>query len=149
MKCIALHFPLIWKLALYLSFALSWVTGITWFILHKRVRIEGEFGPEHSTREPVLIKIHGGSAMLMMVFYGYLLATHVSVGLRSKRNRALSLTLVAALAFMILTAYGLYYVGGEKFRELISLAHLIVGCSLPFILALHIWQGHSREIKTW
>lgn len=142
MKRIALHFPRLAKAALYLAFVTSWLTGTAWFTLHQWVRIEGEFGEEHSAWEPLLIKIHGGSAMFMMVFYGYLLASHVPTGLRSKRNRFLGLTLTYGIAFMILTAYGLYYIGGESFRTLVSWAHLTVGFLLPLVLALHVWSGH-------
>ncbi len=123
------------------------MTGTLWFSLHHRVRIEGDFGEQHSAWEPVLIKIHGGSAMVMMVFYGYLLASHVPTGLRSKRNRLLGLTLTYGIAFMILTAYGLYYIGGESFRSLVSWAHLAVGFCLPFVLTLHVWSGHRSASR--
>lgn len=146
MKRIALHFPRIAKAALYLAFVTSWLTGTAWFTLHQWLRIEGEFGEEQSAWEPVLIKIHGGSAMVMMVFYGYLLASHVPTGLRSKRNRLFGLTLTYGVAFMILTAYGLYYIGGESFRSLVSWAHLSVGFLLPFVLALHVWSGHRSRL---
>ena len=150
MKRIGLHFPKLSKLGLWLLFLLSWSTGTTWFILHQWVRIAGEFGEEHSTWEPVLIRIHGGSAMLIMVYYGYLLGTHVTVGLRARRNRLLGLMLVTVVGFQIVTAYGLYYIGGEDFRQVVSWAHLGVGFSLPFLLAIHIALGHrsgKREMR--
>ncbi|MGC3992220.1 MAG: hypothetical protein QM796_21500 [Chthoniobacteraceae bacterium] len=142
MKRIALHFPRLWKALLYLAFTLSWVTGSLWFYLHRWVRIQGDFGDEPSPWEHTLRQIHGGAAMLMMVFFGYLLASHVPAGLRSQRNRLFGLILVYALAFMIVTAYGLYYIGGDSFREIVSWAHLITGFALPLILILHIWSGH-------
>jgi hypothetical protein len=145
LKRIALHFPRIWKAALYAVLATSWLTGTTWFALHRWVRIEGDFGEEHSPWEPVLLKIHGASAMLMMVYFGYLLATHVPIGLRSKRNRLLGRTLVYAIGFMIVTAYGLYYLGGEGFRDVVSWAHTAVGFSLPFVLGLHVALGHRSS----
>src|SRR4029079_10963143 len=89
--------------------------------------------------------IHGASAMLMMIYFGYLLATHVSVGLRSKRNRVLGLTLVYAIGFMIVTAYGLYYLGSEGVRQVVSWAHTAVGFSLPLVLGLHVAMGHRSN----
>ncbi len=145
MKRISLRFPRAYKLALWGAFLLSWLTGTAWFILHRWVRIEGEFGEEHSSWEPLLMKIHGGSAMIMMIYYGYLLASHVPVGLRSRRNRALGLTLAYALGFQIITAYFLYYIGGDQFRSVVSWAHISVGFSLPFVLALHIRIGHRER----
>jgi hypothetical protein len=147
MKRIALHFPRVWKAALYGVFGTSWCTGLSWFVLHRWVRVEGEFGEEPSAWEPVLLKVHGASAMLVMIFYGYLLATHVPIGLRSKRNRALGLTLAYAIGFMIVTAYGLYYLGGEGFRSLVSWAHLSVGAALPLILGLHVFTGHRSRVR--
>lgn len=144
MKRIALHFPRLWKAALYAVIATSWLTGSYWFYLHRWVRIEGEFGEEHSPWEPTLLKVHGASAMLIMVFYGYLLGTHIPTGLRSRRNKLLGLTLVYAIGFMIVTAYGLYYIGGEEFRSVVSWAHLGVGFLLPFVLGLHVAVGHRR-----
>lgn len=142
MKRIALHFPRLWKSALFLVLALSWLSGIAWFSLHRWVRTEGEFGEEHSPWEPVLLKIHGASAMLVMVYFGYLLASHVPVGLRARRNRGLGLTLVYAIAFMIVSSYGLYYIGNEGFRSMVSWAHLAVGFLLPLVLMLHVIRGH-------
>lgn len=147
MKRIALRFPRPFKLALWGAFCLSWITGVSWFVLHRWFRVEGEFGEEHSAWEPLLMKIHGGAAMLMMIYFGYLLASHVPVGLRSRRNRALGLALLSALGFMIVTAYGLYYIGGEGFHSVISWAHLGVGFCLPFLLALHIVAGHKGSLK--
>lgn len=145
MKRIALHFPKTWKAALYGCLLLSWLTGAGWYSLHRWVRIEGEFGEEHSPWEQTLLKVHGAAAMIMMIYFGYLLASHVPTGWRSRRNRTAGIALLGALGFMIVTAYGLYYAGGESFREYLSLAHLIVGLSLPLLIGWHVWVGHSTS----
>lgn len=147
MKRIGLHFPRLYKAALWLLLLLSWSTGIAWFILHRWVLVQGDFGEEHSAWEPVLIRIHAACAMLIMVYFGYLLGTHVTVGLRARRNRAMGIALLVILGFQILTAYGLYYVGGEDFRPLISWAHLMTGFSLPILLAIHVALGHRSAKK--
>jgi hypothetical protein len=82
----------------------------------------------------------------MMIAYGYLLATHVPAGLRSRRQRALGLALVSAQGFLIVTAYGLYYISGERFREWVSYAHALTGFLFPALLAWHIFSG-ARERK--
>ena len=147
MKRVGLHFPRLLKAALWLLLLGSWGTGTAWFILHRWFLVKGEFGDEHSAWEPVLIRIHAACAMLIMIYFGYLLATHITVGWRARRNRFFGLLLVAIIGFQIVTAYGLYYVGGEDFRPLISWAHLCAGFSLPFLLAIHIMLGH-RTAKT-
>ncbi len=144
MKRIALHFPRLWKAALYALIATSWLTGSIWFYLHRWVRIEGDFGEEHSTWEPALLKIHGASAMLITIYFGYLLASHIPTGLRSKRNRVMGWALLVSVAFLIVTSYGLYYIGGEQFRNVVSWAHLSVGLALPIVLGLHVAVGHRR-----
>src|SRR4051812_37241358 len=137
MKRIGLHFPKASKLGLWLLILLSWGTGSGWFYMNRWVRVESEFGEEHSPWETVLRDIHGGSAMLVMIYFGYLLGTHVTVGLRAKRNRFFGILLLSVISFQIVTAYGLYYIGGEDFRAMVSWAHLCVGFSLPFLLAIH------------
>jgi hypothetical protein len=49
-------------------------------------------GPPFDAEQKAIIKIHGGSTTVLMVFYGCLLASPVQTGLRSKRNRFLGLT---------------------------------------------------------
>jgi hypothetical protein len=58
--------------------------------------------------EALVIQWDGAAAFIMMISYGFLLGTHVPAGLRSKRQRAVGLGLVAAQGALILTAYGLY-----------------------------------------
>ena len=147
MKRIALHFPLLFKALLYALLATSFATGTLWFALHRWVRIAGDFGDEPSAWEPVLLKIHGASAMCAMIFFGYVLATHVAVAMRTRRNRVLGFALVAALCFQIGTGWGLFYFGGETLRAVTSWAHLGTGLTLPAVLAAHIVWGRSHRLK--
>ncbi len=125
--------------------ALSWVTGVTFFVLNRWVEIEGEFGPEKHPAQATFLKVHGAAAFLMMIGYGYLLATHIPAGYKSQRQRVLGLSLVAAQGFLILTAYGLYYIGGADFRALVGYAHASVGFIFPLLLAAHIVTGKTRK----
>ncbi len=141
MARVNLKIPWHYRTWLFLFILVSWVTGVTFFILNRWVEIEGEFGPEKHPAQATFLKVHGAAAFLMMITYGYLLATHVPAGYRSKRQRVLGLSLVAAQGFLILTAYGLYYVGGEDFHVLIGYAHASVGFLFPFLLVTHIVTG--------
>ena len=138
-----------YRACLFAFIMLSWVTGVTFFILNRWVMIEGEFGPEKHPAQANFLKVHGASAFLMMISYGYLLATHIPAGYKSKRQRIIGLSLVAAQGFLIISAYGLYYVGGDQFHELISYAHSSVGFIFPFLLATHIVSGmKKRSLKS-
>ena len=145
MARVTLKIPWRYRTLLFLAILLSWVTGVAFFSLNEWVEIEGKFGPEKHPAQAIFLKIHGASAFLMMIGYGYMLATHIPAGYRSKRQRILGLSLVAAQAFLIVTAYGLYYVGGAEFHALIGYAHAAVGFSFPFVLGVHIVTGRRHR----
>ena len=145
MNRIALHFPRWAKAVLYGNILLSLATGSLWFVLHRWFQIEGDFGPEKQPLEPWLMKAHGASAFLILIGFGYLLASHIHIGWRSKRNRALGIALLSTLVLLVLTGYLLYYASGEGLRESVSWAHLALGLSLPVTLGLHVWWGHRRR----
>lgn len=144
MARINLKIPWSYRIWLFAFILLSWVTGVTFFILNRWVEIEGEFGLEKHPVQATFLKVHGAAAFLMMISYGYLLATHVPAGYRSRRQRILGLSLVSAQGFLIVTAYGLYYVGGADFRAFIGYAHASVGFIFPFLLVMHIISGKRK-----
>ncbi|MGJ8675991.1 MAG: hypothetical protein ACSHX0_00595 [Akkermansiaceae bacterium] len=144
MARVTIKIPWNYRTWLFAFIAVSWLTGVTFFVLNKWFTVEGMFGPEKHPWQFIFLKVHGASAFLMMISYGYLLATHIPAGYKSKRQRALGLGLVAAQAFLIITAYGLYYVGGQKFHELLSYAHASVGLVFPFLLLMHIISGKKK-----
>jgi hypothetical protein len=147
MARVTLKIPLRYRTWLFAFIMVSWVTGVTFFILNRWVTIEGEFGPEKHPTQATFLKVHGASAFLMMISYGYLLATHIPAGYKSKRQRWLGLGLVAAQGFLIVTAYGLYYVGGDEFHALIGYAHASVGFIFPFLLATHVITGARKKVN--
>lgn len=138
MSRVALHFPRRAKALLYGNIVLSFITGTCWFVLHRWFPIQGEFGPEKNPLEPWLIKMHGASAFIALVGFGYLLASHVHVAWRSRRSRLSGQAMLGNVILLILTGYLLYYAGGEGFREGVSWMHLATGLSLPVTLAVHL-----------
>lgn len=145
MSRVALHFPRRAKALLYGNLLLSLASGTSWFALHRWYRAEGEFGPEPSKLEPWLMKVHGASAFLAMIGFGYLLASHVHVGWRSRRNRAFGMSLVFLIAALAISGYLLYYSAGEVFRETVSWTHLALGLAFPGVLAGHVVAGRRRR----
>lgn len=129
------------RLVLFITLAVSWFTGLGFFLLDTFFQIEGEFGIEKSPWQNPALTIHGASAFLMMVWFGGLVATHVPMGWRTKRLRFWGITLISAIALQIFTAYLLYYLANEFARETIKWAHLVVGLTLPAILTGHILAG--------
>ena len=130
---------------LYAALTVSWCSGIVFFILNQWVTLEGEFGPEKHPWQIGFLRIHGAGAFLMMITFGYLLASHIAVSWPLKKMRPLGVTLVAAIGFLIVSAYGLYYLGDPDLRTYLAYAHAGVGVSLPFLLMVHLVQGRRQR----
>ncbi len=133
------------KLTLFVVLLTSWSTGIAFFVLNRWFEVEGDFGLEKHPWQTNILKIHGGSAFLMMMAFGFLLSGHVTAGWKTKRLRIQGSTLVVAHGFLILSAYALYYAGGETFRRVVSYAHASVGVLYPCLLVWHLRAGRVRR----
>lgn len=140
----SVHIPKCLRRLIYGFFLMSWVTGITFFLLNRFVTVSGDFGPEKHPWQGNILSIHGGAAFLMMISFGYMLGSHVSVSWPVKRMRPSGLYLILATSFLIISAYILYYTANEELRTLVGYAHFAVGLSLPFLLILHLVKGRKR-----
>lgn len=134
-----------YRLALFAFLLASWTSGISFFVMDRWVSVEGEFGPQKHPWQFSVLKVHGAAAFSMMIAFGYLLASHVPAGLKTQRRRRSGLILVGAQGFMIFTAYLLYYLGDEVWRQSTSYAHAFVGFCFPFLLITHLMQGRRRR----
>jgi 4-amino-4-deoxy-L-arabinose transferase-like glycosyltransferase len=83
------------------------------------------------------MKLHGGLAMAALVMLGVLLPVHVQPGLRREAHRASGLAMLALVALLALTGYGLYYPGDEVWREGTSVTHLAIGVAAALWLVRH------------
>jgi hypothetical protein len=140
-----MHFSRAAKGVLYSLFCISFISGSVGFTLRTWFVTEGDFGPQHNAWEPVLLKIHGASAFLVMIFFGWVLGRHVPVGWRSMRSRKSGFFLISCISMLILSGYALYYVGDEDLREITRWVHLSLGLSLPAFLIIHICQAVWRR----
>ena len=129
------------KTGLFILISTSWITGILFFIMDNWLWIEGEFGPEKNPWQFPTLKIHAASAFLLMIGFGFLLASHVLVSFPVKRMRPTGIALLSAFGFLIVSAYALYYTGDDGIRKYVGYAHAGVGVCLPFLLGAHIYQG--------
>jgi hypothetical protein len=46
---------------------------------------------------------------------------------------------------LIVTAFGLYYLGSESVRPWMSWIHIVVGFFMPVLFTLHIFLGRRRS----
>ena len=126
---------------LYSVLAVSWFSGVTFFVLSNWFQVEGEFGIQKHPFQFTALQIHGLAAFAMMVIYGYFLGTHVKNTWNMKPRRILGVILALIPLFLMITGYLLYYVAEANFRVWTAYAHFSVGFSLPLIVFLHVRQS--------
>ncbi len=149
MAYISSRIPLNYRTILFTVLAISWISGIVFYIFNNWVTIEGDFGPEkHPWQFPTLM-IHAAMAFILMIMVGGILMNHIPTSWRTKRLRKIGLTLVTLFTIQVVTAYLLYYLANEEIRLIVSYIHLINGACFPIVLIIHIVLGvKSRRNKT-
>jgi hypothetical protein len=120
-----------------------WLTGTIWLFFRYGVPVEDEFGPQTHSAQTMMLKIHGLAAMAFLFIVGELIH-HIRPGWRRKQQRPSGASLLFFSGFLILTGWGLYYAGDERFRNWMSAMHSIIGFLLPVIIFLHVWNVYRR-----
>jgi hypothetical protein len=123
------------KAVVYLVFLALLVTGAGWMLAQPHLEEEGW---EKLPR--LLLKIHGGAAMLALLLLGAL-SLHVKRGWRADKNRLSGAILVAANAFLIVSGYGLYYASSDALRDWLNRWHAWIGLGLGVLIPAHVVAG--------
>src|ERR1039458_2680143 len=100
------------KRALYSTLALLWLTGGVWLL-----------GEEGAPARSLCMKIHGAAAMFFLMVFGTLLLQYVPQGWKENRQRPTGSWLVGLCSILIITGWGLYYLGSEFLRRWTSWIH--------------------------
>jgi hypothetical protein len=124
--------------ALYAVFVLLWLSGTYWLYFAYLAPIRDSFGAGSHPAQPFLLEVHGAAAMAFLVVFGTFLPTHVAPGWRQRRHRLSGLSLVAASAVLVLSGWGLYYIGAETLRNATSILHSFIGVVAPLLLVAHV-----------
>ena len=122
--------------------ALVFLTGVAWTYWNYLAASPGDF---EMSAKAWAMKIHGATAMAVLVLIGMLLNVHVRFAWRARRNRANGSLFLGVFGVLTVTGYGLYYAGGERLRAWTSWIHLGVGLAVPLLLILHIWLGQRTR----
>lgn len=115
------------KFFLYSAFGLLWITGLPWLWMSP------------SVWRTMLMEIHGAAAMGFLLCFGAVLLQHVPAGLKQPRQRPSGFWLLSGCWILVVTGWGLYYLGNEPWRQAASWIHRVVGALIPLLILTHIW----------
>ncbi len=132
-----------YKFFLYAVLIAVFATGLVWIWLHYFASRTGEFGSNPG--ESWMLTLHGGFAIATMIMLGTLLPVHARLAWNAQRNRPNGITLLTVFAILVLTGYGLYYIGNDHIRSWTSHIHIVVGVALPIFIVVHIWRGRMTR----
>jgi hypothetical protein len=124
---------------MYAAFAALLLTGAGWLVADWQKNVAGDEIWQQAAAN--LLMVHGGLAMLALLMLGALIPVHLLRAWRSRKNRISGSIMAAFNAVLIVTAFGLYYLGSEEVRPWMSWIHLTAGFALSLMLPLHIWLG--------
>ena len=130
----------------YVAFALLFVTGVTWSVVHDGLPWLGfDDGLSRNSMVPLLLDVHGAAAMAALLAIGSLVPQHIAWAWKGRLNRLTGGLILGTQALFIGTGYALYYAGDEALRSFASDLHLILGLGFPLVLIGHIVEGRRRR----
>ena len=130
------------RFPVYAAFAVLFVTGIGWLVADWQKDISGDEIWQQAIA--YLLMVHGGAAMATLLLLGALIPLHVLRSWRGGKNRVSGSLMVTFNAVLIVTAFGLYYLGSETLRPWMSWIHIAAGCFLCLWFPVHIFLGRRK-----
>jgi cytochrome c biogenesis protein CcdA len=127
------------RFAIYAAFAVLSLTGAGWLAADWQKEISSDEIWQQIAA--YLLMVHGGAAMVILLLLGALIPVHVLRAWRAAKNRVSGSVMATFNAVLIVTAFGLYYLGSEVVRPWMSWIHIAAGISLSLFLPLHIFWG--------
>jgi len=132
------------RVSVYAVFALLWITGVAWLVLHLALGGHNEFGPLPNRGEAPLLRLHGLLAVAGVFLFGWLAAAHVGARWLAYRNRRSGLVLLATAAVLVASGYALYYSTGS-FHEGAAWAHEWLGTLAILAGVTHWWRRRAAR----
>jgi type IV secretory pathway VirB2 component (pilin) len=134
----------LWRRLLYAAVAAVAASGAVSLSAKYLFATAGTEGPVLPAWASMASTVHGGFALLATVVFGATLGAHAYLYRRATYNRLLGYLLIAAFSILLLTGYGLYYLGNDTLRGLSSLLHWTSGIALLPILIAHVLTARRR-----
>ena len=131
------------RYSVYAAFAALFLTGAGWLVADW----EKNFSSDEVWQQTAanLLMVHGGAAMMTLLLLGALIPLHVQRSWRSGKNLVSGSLMVTLNTLLVVTAFGLYYLGSEAVRPWMSWIHIVAGFSVPALFALHIFLGRRHR----
>jgi hypothetical protein len=114
-----------------------WGSGTAWLMAHYLFRAADAFELGTSPAEPLWLRIHAALGFLSIWTFGLLWSLHIVKAWNRHWHRLSGGTLFAALAALIVSGYLLYYIGDDRWRQVLSKLHWILGLLLPAAYVTH------------
>ena len=125
----------------YAVFSVLIITGAAWLVADWQKDVDEAWQQAAAN----LLMIHGGAAMLALMALGALIPLHLLRAFRARKNLVSGITVASVNAVLIVTAFGLYYLGSETVRPWMSWTHIAAGFFLALMLPLHILLGRRAQ----
>lgn len=119
-------------------------SGVLWLLFHEFLQVEGEFGPAAHPLERWWLVLHGGTALVVAWVLGLIWLGHVRRGLQYGRYAVSGVGILLLILFLMLSGWGLYYLGDDDWREWTATAHWVVGLGVAVWLPYHAGFGRRR-----
>ena len=127
------------RFSIYAAFAVLFLTGAVWLVADW----QKDVSPDEIWQQVIsyMLMVHGGAAMAALLLLGALIPLHMQRAWRAAKNRVSGSLMATFSTVLIVTAFGLYYLGSETLRPWISWIHIAAGSLLILWFPVHIIRG--------
>lgn len=128
--------------SIYAAFAVLFLTGAAWLLADW----QKDISPDEIWQQlaATMLMVHGGAAMITLLLLGALIPLHLLRSWRAGKNRVSGSVMAAFNAVLIVTAFGLYYLGSETVRPWMSWIHIAAGVLVALSFPVHIVLGRRK-----
>jgi cytochrome c biogenesis protein CcdA len=130
------------RYSIYAAFAVLFATGVVWLVADWQKDVSSDEIWQQTAA--TMLMVHGGTAMVTLLLLGALIPLHLLRSWRAGKNRVSGSVMVTFNAVLILTAFGLYYLGSESLRPWMSWIHIAAGVCVALSFPLHIFLGRRK-----
>jgi hypothetical protein len=130
------------RYAIYAGFAVLFLTGGGWFVADWN-KDGDEIWQQVAAN---MLMVHGGVAMLTLMALGALIPLHFLRAWHARKNLVSGLLMAAFNAVLIVTAFGLYYLGSESVRPWMSWIHIAAGTCVALMFPIHVLLGRRASV---